>query len=266
MNFGRYRPQPGDWRVWKRAGSSDEALEKETASRASSLRDSFGCATLIGAVLLLILGLIAGFVALFGDRPAPVTLMLVGHAPFLILLVVGMGRETPKSPEEGVEVAFYGYLTEQGLRAERGPIIVWSEIQRYEMGWASSESIRVRLHVSSVKTTLAQRVRQASVSLGLLLTIAVALASVFGAIVLATRLPGAQTALRAALCIAGVHLLLPLSFFVTVLVGKPSRPEGVELPPLDVLFDASQVSVDDLTARLDRYVARPDPADVNVGG
>ncbi len=251
MNLGRYRPQPGDWRVWKRV-ATDEPQEKEASSRASSLRDSFGCATLIGAVLLLVLGLIAGIVALFGDRPAPVTLMLIGHAPLLILLVVGMGRETPKSPEEGVEVSFYGYLTDQGLRVERGPLIVWSEIQRYEMGWASSESIRVRLHLGNVKTTLSQRIRQMSVGLGLISAIAIALVSAIGAVVLASRLPGAQTALRAALCIVGVHIFLPMSFLVTVLVGKPPRPEGAELPPLDVLFDATQVSVEELTARLDQ--------------
>ncbi|MGC4043514.1 MAG: hypothetical protein QM758_06885 [Armatimonas sp.] len=255
MSLWRYRPKPGEWSVWKRVDSSgdDESEEDSTKGGSRRVGPFLGCFSLLVIGGLLFRGLPAGIVALLGSQSLPISLLILGHVPLLVMLILRAGASLPDAPEDKTSTYFLGYLTEEGLRLDSGGRIPWQKILRYELGWASHAAIRVRLHLDGTKAL-------PSIGSTLMAPLRMAIwvpapTSVVVALLLAARLPGHDLALRASVCAAGIYLILA-AWFVTIVFQVQRGPKPAQ-KPMELLFDAAQVSADEVMARLDRHVPPP---------
>ncbi len=227
----------------------DTEERQEDKPGKSNIGFGIGCFGLVVAIGLFLRGFFPGVAALLGDQPLPIAILILGHVPFITLLVVRVGLNTPDAPEDSAKAYFWGYLTEEGLKLNSGGRIPWRGIQRYELGWASHTAIRIRLHLANKSTSPTL----GSLSLTTLHIIFWLLCplSAIAALLLAMRPPADKQALGAAICAVGVHVILGLWLVAISFLGKKQKlPEK----PLELLFDAAQVSVDEVTARLDRHL------------
>lgn len=234
-------PAAGGWFVWKIHKQSDVLKTKS--------RFPWGCVGMLAVALLLWQGLKAAFFALLAGQVLPILVLLLGQLPS-VTRVWKLGREMSKlCPDKDAYAPFLGRLTERGIRMATGHMAPWSVFSSWTPGWEDTHVFRIHLRLAPGQDshTLIQAQPQKWIFSNIV--------AVLIALYLALTLHGHGKALQACLYMSGAYLTLFLLRRWSSTTMRKLRANTPEEPWV-LIFDARQVSMAEVEARLERYLPR----------